>query len=37
MGSKLIKMFDEVNEYGYASINDNTIIYKKDEDLRDFA
>ncbi|NAS19325.1 hypothetical protein GND98_016040 [Clostridium butyricum] len=35
--SKLIKMVDEVNEYGYASINDNTIIYKKDEDLREFA
>lgn len=37
MVSKLIKMGDEVNEYGYASINDNTIIYKKDADLRDFA
>lgn len=34
--SKLIKMVDEVNEYGYASINDKTIIYKKDADLRDF-
>lgn len=37
MVSKLIKMVDEVNEYGYASINDNTIIYKKDADLREFA
>lgn len=37
MVSKLIKMVDEVNEYGYASINDNTIIYKKDTELREFA
>lgn len=37
MVSKLIKIVDEVNEYGYASINDNTIIYKKHEDLRGFA
>ncbi|EES49802.1 hypothetical protein NE172_06925 [Clostridium botulinum] len=35
--SKPIKIVDEVNEYGYASINDNTIIYKKNTDLRDFA
>lgn len=35
--SKLIKIVDKVNEYGYASINDNTIIYKKDADLMDFA
>ncbi|MDU1603151.1 MAG: hypothetical protein E6845_09315 [Clostridium sp.] len=37
MVSKLIKIVDEVNEYGYASINDSTIIYKKHEDLRSFA
>ncbi|NFS29458.1 hypothetical protein FDF12_03995 [Clostridium botulinum] len=37
MVSKLIKIVDELNEYGYASINDNTIIYKKHEDLRSFA
>ncbi|KJZ92197.1 hypothetical protein ClosIBUN22A_CONTIG175g03606 [Clostridium sp. IBUN22A] len=37
MVRKLIKMLYEVNEYGYASINDNTIIYKKDADLREFA
>lgn len=37
MVSKLIKIVDEVNKYGYASINDNTIIYKKDTDLRDFT
>lgn len=35
--SKLIKIVDEVNEYGYTSINDSTIIYKKDTDLREFA
>jgi|GEM_PF-2348198 hypothetical protein len=35
--SKLIKIFDEVNEYGCALVNDSTIIYKKDTDLRDFA
>jgi len=35
--SKLIKMVDEVNEYGHALINDNTIIYKKDADLRELA
>lgn len=34
---KLITILDEVNEYGYASINDNTIIYKKDTDLRYLA
>lgn len=37
MVSKLIKIVDEVNEYGYASINDSTIIYKKDAELRAFA
>lgn len=35
--SKIIKLFDEIDEYGYALINDNTIIYKKDTELRDFA
>ena len=37
MVSKLTKIVDEVNEYGYASINDSTIIYKKHTDLRSFA
>ncbi|MBN7575388.1 hypothetical protein C1H57_08205 [Clostridium sp. 2-1] len=37
MVSKLIKVLDEVNEYGCALVNDNTIIYKKGADLRDFA
>lgn len=35
--SKLIKIFDEVNEYGCALVNDSTIIYKKDAYLRDFV
>lgn len=37
MVSKLIKIFDEIDVYGYALLNDSTIIYKKDADLRDFA
>lgn len=37
MVSKLIKIVDEVNEYGYASISDSTIIYKKHADLRDLT